>query len=367
MKKSLLYILIAYFSLSAFLYSDDAAEEPALVKTALKVTWDSKRIYVDGKLFFIKGICYAPFYPNFGYTKHAYKKFPKELKEKDFQLMKDAGFNTIRVYENMPDDFYELCIKYDMKVIEPVIFPGHYTNIDNEDVLKDLKKEAVRRVTKMKDHHSILMWYLWNDAPFPKKNLVEKFGFERVNTFFKEIYDAIKEIDENHPVTGANIINIKPGWNVGFEFLDVIGCNSYIGLDHNDMAWVDIRFSKREAIKRVKLMKAFSKKFKKPVFIMETGCSSYTKKRTQHKVIETQIKIVGEKLAGYCIFELTDEWWKAGKDETQEFELEEHWGLCDAYRKPKKVYHIIKKYMNGIPTESKGLNSKLYKKIRAKK
>ena len=74
----------------------------------------------------------------------------------------------------------------------------------------------------MKDNPAILMWSMWNDAPFYKTNIVKKFGKEKVNAFFKEIYDAIKSIDKNHPVTGANVINIKTGWNMGFDFLDVI-------------------------------------------------------------------------------------------------------------------------------------------------
>ncbi|MBN1521119.1 MAG: hypothetical protein JW928_01195 [Candidatus Aureabacteria bacterium] len=347
---------------------EEAQEEPLEIPSKpLHVTTKDRRIYVNGRLYFIKGICYGTFYPGKGFTKHAYRQFPEDLKQKDFQMMKEAGFNTIRLYENMPDDFYDNAFRYGLKVIEPVMYPNWYTNVDNPDVFNDLKEAAIQRVREMKDHPAILMWTMWNDAPFHKTNIVKKFGDKKVNDFFKKIYDEIKKIDKNHPVTGANMINVKNGWNMGFFFLDVIGCNSYIGLDHDEKAWKESLFSREQGRKRVKAMKAFSIKLNKPVFITETGCSTHVKYSQQGKVIAHQLAIVGERLAGYCIFEWTDEWWKADKNQTQEQEIEEHWGICDAYRKPKPAYHVIKKFFTVIPTESKGLNQKYLEIILGKK
>ncbi len=186
------------------------------------------------------------------------------------------------------------------------------------------------------------------------------FGDKDVNEFFKEIYNTIKRIDKNHPVTGANMIYLKTGGDMGFDFLDVIGCNSYIGIDYSKNAFENANFSKSHARKRLSTMRVIMRKFKKPLLITEVGCPTLVKYNKQGEVIEEQIKLIGEKLAGFCIFEWTDEWWKGGGSKKQDFHVEDHWGILDAYRKPKPAYDVIKKYFNSIPTKSKGFNPDLF-------
>ena len=104
-------------------------------------------------------------------------------------------------------------------------------------------------------------------------------------------------------------------------------------------------------------MRKIMRKTKKPVIISEVGCHTFVKFNQQGDVIENQIKLIGEKLAGFCIFEWTDEWWKGGASQTQDYHIEDHWGILDAYRKPKPAYEVIKKYFNLIPTQSKGFHT----------
>jgi O-antigen biosynthesis protein len=325
------------------------------------VTTKKDRIYVNGKLFFVKGICYSPSYPQRGAGALMFKFLPEDVKKKDFQMMKEAGVNTLRIYESMFDDFYDYANKYGFKVIEPVIYPGLFTNCRDDKALEEYKTQALQRVNLMKDNPAILMWSLWNDMPFNgKPNLVEKFGKSRVDRFFREIYEAIKQIDRNHPVTGANMLNVSHGYDVGFRFLDVIGCNSYAGLDYSPQGWTQIRFSRPHARKAVSRMSSFAWRFDKPVIITEIGCSTYREYDKQGKIVEKQLKAVGEKLAGICLFEWTDEWWKAGNQNVQDNHIEEHWGLLDGYRSAKPAYGVVKKCFSATRTESKGFSEKLF-------
>ena len=99
----------------------------------------------------------------------------------------------------------------------------------------------------------------------------------------------------------------------------------------------------------------------KPVIITETGCPTHIKPEKQGKIIENQLKIIGENIAGVCIFEWTDEWWKGGNKNMQDFHIEDHWGILTAFRQRKSGYQIIKKYFNSIETQSYGFNADLFR------
>jgi hypothetical protein len=313
------------------------------------------RVYVDGKLFFIKGVAYgisAPgLPPGVG---GSFSKIPMSVFENDFSMMKESGINTIRTYEPLPDALLDLAEKYDIKIIEQIVSPSSYTDYSSDVELKTLKKIAVETVKKHSNRKCILMWLIWNDAPFCYEepgSPIPRYGFDVVNKFMKEIYLAVKEADKAHPVTAANVLNVE-GYNLGFDFLDVIGCNAYIG--GHGFGWGGAPL----ASKVVNQMADISKKFDKPVIITETGFSTFVKKAKQDDAIEVQIKAVGEKLTGIVIFEWIDEWWKGGNPSVQDKHIEEYWGILTWDRKPKPGYEVVARLFKSIPTDSLGYSEK---------
>ena len=315
------------------------------------VTVKDNRIYADGSLFFIKGVAYGISAPGLQPgVDGCFSKIPLSVFENDFRMMKEAGINTIRTYEPLPDALLDLAERYDIKVIEQIIYPSAYTDYSSEVELKALKKMAVDIVKKHRGRKCMLMWMIWNDAPFcydEPGNPVPRYGFDKVNNFMKEIYLAVKSADKTHPVTAANILKVK-GYDLGFDFLDVIGCNAYIG--GHGFNWR----GKEEAVKTVKEMKDISKKYKKPVFITETGYSTFVKKDTQDKALSAQIESIDDDLAGIVIFEWMDEWWKAGNNSVQDPHIEEYWGILTWDRKPKPGFAVVSRLFKSIPTDSLG-------------
>ena len=313
------------------------------------------RIYADGKLFFVKGVAYGISAP--GLTPGAEGSFPKipmSVFENDFRMMKESGINTIRTYEPFPDALLDLAEKYDIKIIEQVVSPSSYTDYSSDTELKALKKIAVDIVKKHSGRKCILMWLIWNDAPFCYEepgSPIPRYGFDAVNKFMKEIYLAIKEADKAHPVTAANILNVK-GYSLGFDFLDVIGCNAYVG--GHGFGWA----GQAPAEKLVSQMYDISTKYDKPVIITETGFSTFVKKAKQDDAIEVQIKAVGEKLAGLVIFEWADEWWKGGNPSVHDKHIEEYWGILTWDRKPKPGYEVVANLFKSIPADSLGYSEK---------
>ncbi len=304
---------------------------------AAHIRIENRKICVNGKEFFIKGVAYALNYPK---IKH-YSQIPKEVIEKDFQLMEEAGINTIRTYRPLPDTMLDLAEKHNIMVIENVVYPGDWTDFNSIAELERLKSIAVRNVERHKDRKCILAWDIWNDAPFTfgkQGDSIRRYGEEKVNRFFEEIYKAIKDVDPYHPITGSNLGYRDESIRLGAGFLDILSYNVYVGI----YDWLDGKFSREKAKETVQKFKEISLKYNKPVIIAETGYSSCLEGSTQGDAIQGQVRAVEGELAGIVIFEWADEWDKAGNPAELNNHIEEHWGIVDGYRNPKDGYYKLK-------------------------
>lgn len=324
------------------------AEAP-VVKGPVKVTWDERNLYVDGQLFYVKGVCYSLDYG----PKHNFSDIPFSVWENDFRMIKEAGMNTIRTYAPLPPKILDLADQYGLKVIENICYPTGKTDYRSKANLEKLKRIALTFVERDKEHPAILMWSIWNDMPFKwskEGSVLDKYDERLVNAFLKDIYNAVKEKDQNHPITGSNILG-EEGEDIGFDFLDVLSFNAFLGISD----WFAGEFSLKKAKKQIgKIERATSLKYRKPGLILETGYSTYCKKYSQGKVLETQIKVADSKVAGVVIFQWADGWNKAGNPLIQDNHIEEHWGIVDAFRNKKSGYNTVSGVFGMIPTKSRG-------------
>ncbi|GAF93763.1 unnamed protein product, partial [marine sediment metagenome] len=154
-----------------------------------KISIKDRRIYVNDSLYYIKGVAYGINYPECPGGMRGYEKISPSIFKKDFKMMEEAGVNTIRTYEPIPDELLDLAYKHNIMVIENIIYPHSATLFDSDEELANLIDKAKEVVKDGKDHPAILMWSIWNDAPFTwgrKGNAVKRFGFEKVNNFLKE-------------------------------------------------------------------------------------------------------------------------------------------------------------------------------------
>ena len=74
-------------------------------------------------------------------------------------------------------------------------------------------------------------------------------------------------------------------------------------------------------------------------------------------------EIIGEDIAGVCIFEWIDEWWKSGTFEKQDANIEDHWGILTGYREPKPGYEIIKSIYTRTKDNSNGFSRDIFQKV----
>ncbi len=320
---------------------------------------------VDGKPFMIKAIAYVPTpvgkTPDQGYNLDSWmtmdlnkngkidgpydswvdkNKNNKQDRDEpvigDFQLMKEMGVNTIRLYHHAMNKelLRQLYKDYGIRVIMGDLLGMYavgsgaewYKGTDYTDpAQKEKMKESVRQMlTEYKDEPYILMWMLGNESnygevgdPDPKSGKVG-FGSNAKNqteahyTFVNEVAGLIKSIDPSHPVGYSNgeIITID-ALQKHSDNLDVFGANVYRGAQGFGRSfWEDVRDH-----------------LDKPVLITEYGCPAYylrkdlsfseDKQAEYHQgnwedILDNSAGSGAGNAIGGSIFEFLDEWWKAG-------------------------------------------------------
>ena len=309
------------------------------------------QLMVDGKPYIIKGVTYAPTkvgqspdsqtlgnwmeedFNNNGLVDGPYDAFVDRnrngLQDKnepavgDFQLMKEMGVNTIRLYHHplkvnkkLLRDLYE---QYGIRVIlgdflgkyalgsEAPWNPG--TDYNNQVHKTNMMQSVTNMVLEFKDEPYILFWLLGNENVYGYACNADK----EPDAFFKfanEVAVQIKKIDPEHPVAiGSGDILFLDKFAKNAPDIDIFGANAYRGDYGFGYFW---RQLKRQA--------------DKPAFITEFGCPAYAEGKSIAETEELQAQYLaaawedithnsafaggeGNSIGGVA-FEWLDEWWK---------------------------------------------------------
>ncbi|MFH1714715.1 MAG: glycoside hydrolase family 2 TIM barrel-domain containing protein [Elusimicrobiota bacterium] len=250
----------------------------------------------------------------------------------DFQLLKDMGVNTIRMYHMFSKKGYEqggidkdilrdLYKTYGIRVILGD-FIGAYgigsdsSSTDYRDPLqRKMMKDSVKRmVMDHKDEPYVLMWAIGNENDLPDVGGVNatatnasKFPKEYTE-FVNEVAAMIHKLDPNHPVVVGNYsLDLLDYYHKYSPEIDIFGVNAYLGGDSFGPLWKKIK-----------------KKIEKPVIITEYGCDAYHERQGVNEIEQAnyhkgnwkdiEYNTMGQPGEGIClggiIFEWLDEWWK---------------------------------------------------------
>ena len=254
----------------------------------------------------------------------------------DFQLMKEMGVNTIRVYHHAYNKelFRSLYKDYGIRIILGDMLGMYaagsgadwYKGTDYTDPvhLENMRSSVRKMVEEYKDEPYVLMWMLGNESnygfvgdPDPKSNNAglgsnAKKQPEAHYAFVNEVAAMIKEMDPTRPVGFSNgeVITIdilkKTSHNI-----DIFGCNAYRGsFGFGRSFWEDIE-----------------RHLDKPVLLTEYGCPAFFAGKDSELAEEKQLEYhqgnwedivnntagsgAGNAIGG-TVFEFVDEWWKSG-------------------------------------------------------
>jgi len=242
----------------------------------------------------------------------------------DFQLLKDMGVNTIRVYHvpEVPNKelLRELYNKYGIRVIMGD-FMGKYaigsgaswaegTDYENPTHRKNMLDSVKKMVNEYKDEPFILMWLLGNENNYGVASNADKKP-EAWFQFANEVAKWIKSVDPDHPVAVNNgdtlFLDI---FAANAPDIDVFSANIYRGDYGFGSFWEQVADASG-----------------KPAFITEYGAPAFAPHLTLEEGEKAQADYhsgnwldIEENLAGSgrgsgnalggVIFEWMDEWWK---------------------------------------------------------
>lgn len=315
----------------------------------------------------------------------------KDLNEKaigDFQLLREMGCNTIRIFY---DDKIDKKILRDMHEnyginVAMCNLVGAYTvgsgaswenGTDYTDPVQKqrMKKNVEEMVREHKDEPYMLLWILGNENNLPvgykginaSRTNASKYPAEYAK-FLNEIAVMIHKLDPDHPVAVGNadvgMINI---YAKHAPEIDILGISAYRGKDGFGYLWSEVRDM-----------------FDRPIFLVEYGCDAYWEGRGEDERAQVLYHkncwedIAYNKAGGWgegnsiggCIFEWLDEWWKdniSGDSSYNHQTLsqadmnfpdgrthEEWFGICSQgngkntpfLRQPRKTYYLYKKLWN---------------------
>jgi beta-glucuronidase len=366
------------------------------------------RILVDGKPFFIKGITYLPTkvgespddgtldnwmtqdtnhngkpdgpYDSYVDKNDKNKQHSNEVVVGDFQLLKEMGANTLRLYQqpfkpvkSLLRDLYK---RYGIRVLMGD-YLGKYafgsgadwatgTDYENPVQQANMLKTVEELIKEFKDEPYILMWVLGNENNYG----VSCNGNSKPDAFYKfvnKVAQRIKEIDPDRPVAMVNgdVLYIDK-FAANAPDIDVFSANVYRGDYGFGPFWSDVQSA-----------------VNKPVYITEYGAPGYSNQKSIEEMEEEQAFYdqgnwmdILENSAGYpdgegnsiggVAFEWVDEWYKSygpwshetKADATGPFPggyyFEEWFGITgqgDGKNSPflrhlKKAYFMYKKHWN---------------------
>ena len=250
-------------------------------------------------------------------------KDPDEEVVGDFELLKEMGCNTIRLYHHASNKelLSDLYNRYGIMVIMGDLL-GAYTvgsgaswyegtDYENPEHRKNMLESVKKMVEEFKDEPYVLFWMLGNENNYGVANNAKK-NPEAYYAFANEASKLIKSIDRDHPVA------ICSGDLLFFDVfskhapdIDIYGSNVYRGKHGFGRSFWE---NAKDLSDR-------------PIIITEYGCPSYMKGRSRELAEERQAEYlegcwrdivhnsaghrgIGNAIGG-ILFEWLDEWWKA--------------------------------------------------------
>jgi hypothetical protein len=322
-------------------------------KVEIKDGW----FYVNGEKFFVKGVNYEGYRP--GESPVDGDKVNLEMVDRDFKLIKEAGFNTIRTAGALTPEIMELAKKHGLWVMHGIWFEKNmdYASPDTLTYARGLLKTEINWAKKF---DNILCYLFLNE---PDMERVRDAGKENTEEFLRNLYKEVKSYDPKRQVSFADW---PPLAFVDHSFLDLAAFNVYIFSPNT----ISNSLGYRGYIEWLKKNVAKGK----PLVITEFGLSVSQAKigksqpgfysyggNTDAQQAEGDIRMYDELIqggaVGGCVFDWLDEWWMEGSKTVHDNLPEEYFGIVSldesAQGKPRESYYALKQFNQAILIEPK--------------
>ncbi len=188
--------------------------------------------FLNGKSYPLRGVCRHQDWKGIG------NAITTEHHDKDMELIREVGANTIRLAHYQHDQyFYDLCDKYGMIVWAEIPYISEHMPSGRDNTISQMKELIIQNY----NHPSIITWGLSNEITISTKDNKDMLDNHRV------LNDLCHEMDPTRPTTLACYAVCGP-FNKVAHISDLVSWNLYLGwyvpgLFLNDL-WIDFFHAK---------------------------------------------------------------------------------------------------------------------------
>ena len=170
--------------------------------------------HLNGKPYPLHGVSRHQDYRDLG------NAISKEEHDRDMELIKEVGANTIRLAHYQHDQyFYDLCDKEGMVVWAEIPYISEHLPNGRENTYSQMKELIVQNF----NHPCIVTWGLSNEITISgaqhKKDMLDN---------HRQLQKLVKEMDPNR-VTTLACYAVCPHWHPVAHISDIVGWNLYLG------------------------------------------------------------------------------------------------------------------------------------------
>jgi GT2 family glycosyltransferase len=274
----------------------------------------AKFFFEGDRKFFVKGITYGPFKPD---AEGNYLGRPEQV-DADLILMRQIGFNVVRIYHVPPRWFLDRCATAGMRVLVTLPWAKHVEFLRERRARHEVE-EAVRvAVSATAGHPAVFGYLVGNEIP---STMVRWLGARRVMDFVEELVRIGRAID---PTTLFSYATYPPTEYLLPQNVDFCCFNVYL---HNQCDF------ERYLLRLQNLAE------ERPLILGEFGMDTIRhSQEEQAEMLSWHIdSVIRCGLAGTIFFTWTDEWF-TGEQEITDWAF----GIVTRERTPKKAFYTLR-------------------------
>lgn len=298
---------------------------------------EGNQILLNGKALRIKGFCRHEDHPEYGCA------LPAAEMQRDLQLMKDMGANSVRT-SHYPNDerFLDYCDELGILVWEE----NHARGLEVEQMQNPLFEEQCEKVisemiTAHYNHPSIYIWGILNEC-----GSETEYG----RMCYKAQYKKIASLDKSRPYSSASCKYEK---DICQDLEMVCSWNMY-------PYWYEEDTATQRLTKLHEWLQQSQRGAGKPLLVTEIGAGGIYGFRSVAQDVwseELQSEILGKQLSEVAAFENCSGmyiWQFCDVRVSKEWAMRRpksrnNKGIVDEYRRPKLAYETVKKIFTALP------------------